>query len=169
MGAAQRDPVSETLDRAARALLARAYAAHGGWASTRLQDPTPAQLAWWIAHGINVLGADPAGRGGMNARSRWGRAYVRALWYQHKWYSADPSTGGWRDLPRASMRTPGIQVEVGPHRLALGVIPAGRPVRVRVASVRAAEARGRPEEAWAWADGGPRWADPDRRDWPVFG
>src|SRR5579859_4235361 len=63
VAAATRDPVSETLDRAARALLERVYKADGAWASTRLRDPTPAQLARWLTHGINVLGRDPVQRG----------------------------------------------------------------------------------------------------------
>ena len=169
MGAAQRDPVSESMDRAARQLLSRAYRAHGGWAATRLADPSAVQLAWWLAHGINVLSRDPVPRGGMNARNRWGRAFVRALWFQHKWFSGDPDTGGWRAQRRASMRWPGVEVEVGRHRQVLGVIPAGYPVRVRMADKKAAARRDRDEGSWAWADSGERWADPQERDWATFG
>jgi len=169
VGAAERDPVSQTMDTAARHLLGRVYRANGGWASTRLKDPTAGQLARWILQGINVLGRDPVARGGLNARSRWARAYVRALWYQHKWYSGDPDTGGWRAVRRAAPRHPGIEVVIGPHRGPTGVIPAGRPVKVRLASVAAAQRSGRPEQAWAWADDGPRWADPGERDWAAFG
>ena len=169
MGTAQRDPVAESMDQAARALLSRAYRARGGWASTRLADPSPAQLGRWIMQGINVTGRDPVGRGGFRAPNRWCRAFTRALWYQHKWYSGDPGTGGWRAQRRASMRWPGIEVGFGPHRTTLGVIPAGYPVRVRLASAQAAARRDRPEEAWAWADGGERWADPGDRDWAAFG
>lgn len=168
MGRAERDPVAVSMDGAARQLLARVYRARGAWVSTRLADPTPAQVAMWWLRGINVLAGDPVPRGGLNARSRWARAYVRALWYQHKWYSLRGG-GGWREERRMVMRHPGIQVEVGPHRAALGVIPAGRPVRVRLADPAEAEERGRPERAWAWADGGPRAADPTRRDWAAFG
>jgi hypothetical protein len=163
-----RDPVSQTMDQAARALLTRAYRARGGWAATRLKDPTPVEVARWWARGIHVLARDPAPRGGMNARTRWGRAYVRALWYQHKWYSAAPG-GGWRPQPRAAMRWPGIQVEIGPHRPATGVIPAGRPVRVRVANRRQARASDTPEDQWAWADNGARRADISDRDWQPVG
>ena len=168
MGAAQRDPVSESMDRAARALLGRAYRANGGWAGTRLQDPSPAQLALWIVQGINVAGRDPVDRGGFRAPNRWCRAFTRALWYQHKWYSAAPG-GGWRAQRRASMRWPGIEVSFGRHAAVLGVIPAGYPVRVRMASKAVAKKRDRPEESWAWADGGERWADPGERDWAAFG
>lgn len=157
------------MDRAARALLARAYHAGGGWAATRLADPSPVQLAYWLMQGINVLGRDPAPAGGMNARTRWCRAFVRAVWYQHKWYSGDPDTGGWRTVRRTAMRWPGVQVEVGRHRQVLGVIPAGYVVRVRLADKKAAAARGRSEDTWAWADGGARLADPAARDWAAFG
>lgn len=168
MGAAQRDPVSESMDRAARALLERAYRAKGSWAATRLADPTPAQLARWLAHGVNVLGRDPVPRGGFRAPNRWGRAFARALWYQHKWYSGAPG-GGWRAQRRAAMRHPGIEIEFGRHRAALGVIPAGYTVRVRTASKAAAVKRRRDPDSWEWADGGERWADPDGRDWAAFG
>lgn len=172
MPAAQRDPVSETMDRAARQLLGRAYNARGGWASTRLKDPTAAQLARWLLQGINVLGRDPVPRGGFNARTRWARAYCRALWFQHKWFSGDPDTGGWRAERRTTMRTPGIEIEVGRHKPVLGVLPAGFAIRVRVADTRAAARRNRDRETWAWnEDGepGPRWGDPADRDWPAFG
>lgn len=169
MAAAARDPVSETLDRAARALLARVYRADGAWASTRLRDPTPAQMARWLVYGINVLGRDPVDRGGFRAPNHWCRSFTRALWYQHKWWSGDPDTGGWREVRRASMRTPGIQVSFGRHAATLGVIPAGYPVRVRLADPEAAKRSGKPEEQWSWADGGQRWADPGDRDWPAFG
>ena len=157
------------MDRAARALLSRAYRARGGWASTRLQDPSPAQLGLWIVQGINVAGRDPVDRGGFRAPNRWCRAFTRALWYQHKWYSGDPDGGGWRAQRRASMRWPGIEVSFGRHAAILGVTPAGYPVRVRMASKAAAARRDRPEDTWAWADGGERWADPDARDWAAFG
>lgn len=156
------------MDKAARALLSRAYRARGGWASTRLADPSPGQLARWLLYGINVRGRDPVTRGGFRAPSRWCRAFNRALWYQHKWYSGAPG-GGWRVVRRASMRSPGIEVEFGRHRPAVGLIPAGYVVRVRTASKAAAGKRGRPQEEWAWADGGERWADPGERDWAAFG
>lgn len=157
------------MDGIARQLLDRVYGARGGWASTRLADPAPVQVAMWLLDGINVLGPDPVQRGGLNARSRWARAYVRALWYQHKWFSDDPDGGGWRVMPRATFRHPGIQVELGPHRAALGVIPAGRPVRVRLASAAAARKSGKPEDAWSWAASDHRRADVNRRDWDAFG
>lgn len=167
MATAQRDPVSITMDGAARQLLERAYNARGGWAATRLQDPTAAQIVLWLASGVNILARDPVAPGGLNARSRWGRAFVRALWYQHKWYSGDPDTGGWRDTQRTTMRPGGIQVEIGPHRMQLGVIPAGRVVRVRLGH---RPARPVPTSRWAWAEGdAERWGDPSYRDWAAFG
>lgn len=168
MGIAQRDPVSESMDAAARALLDRAYRANGGWAGTRLKDPSPAQLARWLMQGINVLGADPV-RGGQGVRTpnRWCRAFNRALWYQHKWYSAAPG-GGWRAQRRTAMRPRAIEVEFGRHRPVLGVIPAGYTVRVRFPAPAARRKRPVPEER-RWADGGPRWADPSKRDWAAFG
>jgi hypothetical protein len=144
------------MDTAARKLLTRVYKADGGWAATRLADPSPRQLAHWLSQGVNVLGKDPVPPGGFRAYNHWARSYTRALWYQHKWFSGDPDTGGWRSERRTSMRWPGIEVEFGRHRPALGVIPAGRPVRVRLADKRAARKRDRPESQWAWADNGPR-------------
>lgn len=164
MAGAARDPVSEKMDRAARQLLDRVYKAKGGWAATRLKDPTPEQKRLWLHRGINVTGPDPVG-GGFNARDRWARALVRALWYQHKWYSGRPG-GGWRAEPRNAPRHPGIQIEFGRRRPAAGVIPAGRPVRVRTASPAAARRTGKPEDEWSWAAGGRR-ADPADRDWPA--
>lgn len=166
MAGAARDPVSKSMDRAARQLLDRVYKARGGWVATRLKDPTPAQAARWLERGINVTGRDPVS-GGFNARTRWARALVRALWYQHKWYSGRPG-GGWRAEPRNAPRHPGIQVEIGRHRPATGVIPAGRAVRVRAASTAAARRSGKPEDEWSWAGGGRR-AEPSDRDWPATG
>jgi hypothetical protein len=165
---AARDPVSVTMDRAARQLLARVYRADGAWASTRLADPTARQLAGWIGHGINVRAPDPV-RGGFNARSRWARAFVRALWYQHKWYSSAPGGGGWRAEQRAANRRPGIQVEIGRALPRRGVIPPGRAVRVRLADPDAAERRGRPASEWSWAHDGHRRGDLQARDWPASG
>lgn len=168
MGGAQRDPVSEPFDRAARALLTRAYRARGGWAATRLADPSAAQLARWLLQGINVLSADPVRGGqGMRAPNRWCRGFTRALWHQHKWYSGAPG-GGWRAERRAAMRSPGIEVEFGRHRTVLGLIPAGYTVRVRYPAP-AARRKAPVPEARRWADGGPRWSDPSERDWEAFG
>lgn len=168
MAEARRDPVSETLDGAARLLLERVYRANGGWASTRLRDPSPAQLSRWLAEGINVLGKDTAGRGGFRVPNAWCRSFVRAVWYQHKWFSGEPNGGGWRTERRAAPRHPGVQIHFGRHAATLGVIPAGYPVRVRLADVAAAQASGRPESEWRWADKGPRWANPADRNWPAF-
>lgn len=166
--AATRDPVSELFDPGARALLARAYAAKGRWAGTRLADPGPRHLAWAARVGINVGGPDPAAGG--EARSRWARGFVRSLYYQHKWWS--DGDGGFRRTRRIEPRHAGaLEVEVGRRVPVLGVIPAGRAVRVRIrpggqAALRAVKRL--PDSARIYSDSGApagRWADPNRRDW----
>src|SRR5712691_4902670 len=86
-----RDPVSELLDRGARALLARAYSVRAGtWVMTRLADPSREHLDWAQDMGLDsLMGPDkPTTASGahVQAHTRWGRAFMRALWYQHKWY-----------------------------------------------------------------------------------
>ena len=134
-----RDPVALLLDRGARDLLARAYAApRGQWTMTRLADPTPRHAAWAAAaYGIAVNGPDNAstlsGRH-VNCHTRWGRAFMRALYWQHRWHG--PAAGGrpgLRGVRRMVPNTAALQVEWGRRMPALGVIPAGRAVRIRVA------------------------------------
>jgi hypothetical protein len=142
-GTFTRDPVSELLDGGARQLLERAYASPGKWVSTRLADPSPAHVAYFAARGIDVLAADTAGRK-LDARTRWARAYVRALYYQHQWHS-ELGTRGWRGQRRLTARTSGaLKIDVGRHVPETGVIPAGRIVSVVLfpggaAAVRAVE------------------------------
>ena len=159
---AERDPVSVLWDRGAAQLLVRARAARGGWAGTRIADPSPRQRAALMG----VYGIDPDGpdrpstatrRGGVNARTRWARGFVRAIYYAN-----DTRHGG-----------PGLalEVEVGVHRPPLGVIPAGRAVRLRVrrGGQVAMRAVGRkPDNARIWDDAGfpaGRFSDPALRDW----
>lgn len=160
---AERDPVSVLWDTAAAGLLARARSARGGWAATRIADPSPRQRAALMgAYGIDPDGPDrPSAvggrRGGLNARTRWARGFVRAIHYIN-----DTRHGG-----------PGLalEVDVGAHKPALGVIPAGRAVRVRVrrggqVAVRAVSRK--PDSARIWTDEGVpagRFSDPSRRDW----
>lgn len=170
---AKRDPVSEWFDAGARDLLARAYAHPGAWAATRLANPEPRHLARAAAMGIGLLGKDDVPAGGLNARTRWARGFVRALYYQHKWFS-DGETG-FRDQKRTEPRhSSALEVEVGRAVRKLGVIPAGRAVRIRVqAGGRAANraARAEPRSKRIYTDdrkAGARWADPARRDWAAM-
>jgi len=139
MPRAVRDPVSELFDGGARVLLERAYAARGGWAGTRLADPSPQHVRYFASLGIDVTGPDNASTAGghMNAHTRWGRAFMRSVWYQHKWYSGAPR-GGWRRSRRAVPRRVALELEWGRRMPALGIIPAGRAVRVRTHSIPAA-------------------------------
>ena len=160
----QRDPVSQLFDDAARTLLARAYARPGKWAGSRIADPGPRHRAWLAQHDIDPFERDRAG-GGM-AKTRWARGFVRALYYQHKWWSA--TGGGFRGEKRSTYRQTGaLVVEVGNVTMARGVIPRGRAVRVKLMPGGQAKSRavaGIPERE-TWADHGPAWADPGVRDW----
>jgi hypothetical protein len=162
-------------DAGARRLLARAYAKPGEWVMTRLADPTPGEAARCLAwYGINVLGPDNAptqsGRR-QDAHTRWGRGFVRALYYQHKWWSGLGSSG-WRASKRTTPRTAGaLQVEWGRRLPVLGVIPAGRAVRVRLArggqaAAKAVAAKGEGARIYD-ARGNPagRHAEASERDW----
>lgn len=167
-----RDPVSELFDAGARRLLERAYSRPGFWAETRLVPPTRRQVSWAAGLGIDVNGPDDVsarGGRGINAHSRWARGFVRSLYYQHRWYSGGAS---WRaDRRTAPRRSGALRVEVGRQAAALGVIPAGRVVRVQLDTGGMSKARavaGMPEtEQYVTNDGqrGPRWSDPALRDW----
>jgi hypothetical protein len=128
------------LDRGARDMLARVYAARRGeWVMTRLADPTDRHRAWARARGWDLDGPDNAATLSgkhVNAHSRWGRAFMRALWYQHRWYGPPPGrrgSGGVRTERRTVPSGMALQVEWGRRVPGLGVIPPGRAVRVRVA------------------------------------
>lgn len=163
-GTFDRDPVSELLDTGARRLLERAYASPGRWVTTRLADPTPGHRSYFGSVGINVDEADKAGRA-LNAHTRWARGFVRALYYQHAWFS-ELGGRGWRRQRRTTERKAGaLKVEVGRHMPELGVIPAGRIVRV-ILYPGGAPARRAAERAPAqYVGGGQAAADPTRRDW----
>src|SRR5215475_3750757 len=125
---ARRDPASELLDGAARRLISHALGSPGQWQSTRLADPGPQSRQILSSLGINWRGPDNAsarGGRGLNARDRWGRAMVRALYHQFRYFS--PVRGGtWRGEARAEPRHTGaLRVEVGARLPAVGVIPAG--------------------------------------------
>jgi hypothetical protein len=166
-----RDPVSVTFDAAAVRLLDRAYATRGKWVMIWLPDPTIRQRSRWLAEGINVGGPDnPTVHGGtgLDAKTRWARAFVRSLNYQKK----------------HAGRSGALRVEVGRHVPASpqfdpahperGGFPPRRRIRVQIASAgRAKEAAvTRLPDGDRWAVGpqgqrrrGPRWADPSLRDW----
>jgi hypothetical protein len=173
---ATRDPVSEWFDGSARRLLGRAYARPEIWIGTRVADPAPRHLARLAALGISATAGDPVqalpGRG-INARDRWTRGFVRAVYYQHKWYSGRPG-GGWRGAKRTVPRSASaLEVQVGRRVVPRGeLIPAGRAVRVRVRrggdqAYRAV--RRMPDSRRIFTDeggAGARWADPTvTRDW----
>lgn len=161
-GTFDRDPVSELLDSGARRILERAYASPGRWVTTRLADPEPGHVSYFGALGIDVNERDKAGRG-LNAHTRWGRGFVRSLYYQHLWYSTTGSGRGWRGQRRTAERTAGaLKIEIGRHMPELGVIPAGRIVRV-ILYPGGAAARRAVETPYLGA--GPAAADPARRDW----
>lgn len=150
----QRDPVSIPWDNAAMSLLKRALDARGAWVATRITDPTERQVGLYRSMGINVLGPDNAStKSGRHAnyRTRWCRGFARAF-YRIKGARA-------------------LELEVGAHKPALGVIPAGRAVRARVrpggqAARRAVQRKADSERIYD-DDGGAagRWADPEGRDW----
>jgi hypothetical protein len=162
-GPGERDPVSVLWDPAAAQLLGRARRARGQWAATRIADPSPRQrAALALSYGINVDGPDAPStqggrRGGLNARTRWARGFVRALYYAN-----DSRHGG-----------PGLalEVEVGAHKPPLGVIPAGRAVRVRVrrgGSVAIRAVQRKADGARIFDEAGMpagRFSDPSLRDW----
>lgn len=130
-----RDPVSELFDSAARRLLARAYGQRGRWTATRLAQPGPRHLAWAASQGINLLGPDPADTlsgGHQNARSAWARGFVRAVYYQHKWYYR-ANLGGLGELRRLVPNDAlAVRFRVGRLMPVRGVIPAGREVAILV-------------------------------------
>src|SRR5215510_6610053 len=95
----ERDPVSTWLDAGARRLLDRAYDAPGQWVTTRLANPGLRHRTRALALGTNLMGPDnasAAGSGGLDARTRWMRAFIRALYYQHRRYSTTQPGHPWR-------------------------------------------------------------------------
>jgi hypothetical protein len=167
--------VSVLLDRGAATLLARAYAVRSGtWVMTRLADPGDLHAEWARrSFGIDLMGPDNASTVSgqhANAHTRWGRAFTRSLYYQHRWYGDKPR-GGLRSQRRTVPYGVPLQVEWGARKPAVGVIPAGRSVRVRVAvggktALRVVQAK--PDSQRIYADDGTtaaRWSDASLRDW----
>lgn len=157
----ERDPVSVLFDRGARQLLERAYARPGQWVGTRIAGPSPGQVAYFASQGINVLGRDEQGR------DRWAAGFVRAVYHQHKWYRTGRGWGTRRTVPNEGRA---ISNELGRQLRALGVIPAGRAVRLKSrpgggAAVRGANRLPADERIFIGATQGPRAVDSTNRDW----
>lgn len=172
------DPLRDLFIPGARRLLERAYARPGVAVSTVLADPGEGARQLAARLGINPFGPDNVsargGRsGGLNARSRWARAFVRCLYDQHRWWAASHGpTGGWRrDKRMVPLDSRALEIEVGAHRPAVGVIPAGRPVTIRLRTGGAAKLRAvqrMPDKDRIYDDRGDtaaRWSDPALRDW----
>ena len=163
MAASRRDPVSELFDRGARTLLERAYARPGQWVGTRVAFPSARHVAYFAGEGINVLGQDQWGR------DRWAAGFIRAVYYQHKWFY---SQGQLRSERRTTAnQTRAVRYELGRRMPVRGVIPAGRAVRIRVEAgggKAMAAVKRLPESRRIYDDSGSpaaRWADPNERDW----
>lgn len=158
----ERDPVSVLFDAGARLLLERAYARPGQWAGTRITGPSPEQVAYFGAQGINVLGHDEWGR------DRWSAGFIRAVYHQHKWHRTGRGWGLRRMVPNEGRA---IGYELGQAKRALGVIPAGRAVRIvsRPGGQAAARAAGNlPADRRIITPGGEpgaRWSSLNDRDW----
>ena len=176
-GGYQPDPLRDKFIRGARALLDRGYGSPGSVQGTRLADPDAKAMRWCLARGINPRGPDNSSavaRGGLNARDRWMRAFIRCLYEQHLWWAGDhDEPDAWRmDRRLVAYRGRALIVAVGRRVPALGVIPAGRAVSIQVTSGgRAAAfraARRKQEQDRIYDDAGDpagRWSDPALRDW----
>lgn len=166
-----RDPLSELFDAGARRLLDRAYRDPLEWQYTRLVDPTPAELLTW--GGYDPLGPDPVP--GQRYVTRWGRAFARAVYYQHRWHSASSQGGPWRTERRATVRKSGaLLVEAGRYKptsiTGRLVLQRGLAFRVQLAhsgaDMRAAVASLPASQRWAGPEGhGPATSQLGDRDW----
>ena len=169
----ERDPVSVQFDNAARALLARAYRAGGGWAGTYVKNPSAEWQRWGRRHEIDLLGPDNASTNSgqhQDARTRWCRAFIRACYYQHKWYfyAEDGVRPGDRRV--TGNRGQALQFQVGTVRISPAGLVVGRAVRIRLLAggARASAAafvKPYDERIYDAGRAGARWADPAGRDW----
>jgi hypothetical protein len=169
----ERDPVSVQFDRAAARLLARAHRAGGQWAGTYVANPSREWQQWARRRGIDLLGPDNAStKSGQHqdARTRWCRAFVRSVYYQHKWffYAADgPRPGDKRATANSGQA---LQFQVGTVRISPAGLVVGRAVRIRLLAggARASAAafiKPYDERIYDAGSAGARWADPAGRDW----
>ena len=161
IGGFERDPVSVLFDTGARRLLARAYANRGKWQGTIVANPSPLLAARLVrTYGIRWDGPDNARTASgkkLNARTRWGRGFVRSVYHVNK--AVNGGRGG------------ASEVEIGRARPALGVIPAGRAVRVRTrpggrAALRSVQAKAEVDRIYD-DEGFPagRFSVAEERDW----
>jgi hypothetical protein len=96
---------------------------------------------------------------------------MRALWYQHRQFGPGIARDGVRDSRRMTPYGGALQMEWGRRLPALGVIPAGRAVRVRAAHGGATARRvvqSKPVAARIYTDHGDqggRYAVAAQRDW----
>lgn len=164
MTGSTRDPVSVAFDASARRLLAKAYASPREWVQVWLPDPTIRQRTRFLSAGVNVDGPDPLPKGGgVDAKTRWARGFVRAVYYQHKWFYAQGELGSDRRMTPNDSR--GLQYELG--RMTL----RGRAVRIRTrpgGSAAMKAVKRMPDQRRIYQDDGSpggRWADPAVRDW----
>lgn len=153
--------MSVLFDAGARRLLERAYSRPGQWTGTRIKAPTLAEAAWFGAQGIDVFGRDQLGR------DRWAAGFVRAVYYQHRNYRTGRGWDGRRMTPYDGRA---IRYELGRQLRAVGVIPAGRAVRIRSvpggpAARRAAEKLPRSQRILTDSGPGPAIAIAADRDW----
>lgn len=161
--------MSVQFDPAAAKLLRRAYAAKGGWVGTYVRNPSPQWLVWGARHGVNLLGKDTAGGG--QARTRWCRGFVRALYYNHKWHYYAGKGLDLSDRRVTASRSQALEFQVGTVRIDPRGLVVGRAVRIRLlkggaAALRAVEKL--PDSRRIFTeDGEPagRWSDPNGRDW----
>lgn len=171
-----RDPASVLLDTAAQRLLMRAYARPGQWVGTRLAVPDRRTERYLAAQGIQWAARDqPSAKsrtGGLNARTRWARAFVRAIYFQHNWYSGGGRAGFRAERRREERHSGAIKIEVGRAIGAGDGRPAGRAVRIkffpRGGQVAAAAAARLPDSDRIFTDSGEqtsRSSDPALRDW----
>jgi hypothetical protein len=164
-----RDPVSVLFDGAAQRLLSRAYARQGSWVAGRIPDPRDSHRSYLAGLGIDPDERDRVGVT-LDARTRWARGFVRALEYQHKWWSQDPDTGGWRERKRATARNDlGLVVDVG-RRLAGGrqagtALRPGRAVRIQMRPGARAWVAANRAAGQRWDESAAARSGPQTRDW----
>ena len=169
---APRDPVSELFDKGAAKLLRRAYASPGAWVGTRIAAPTPRHTRWAASIGIELSGPDRAPGGA--ARNRWMRAFVRSLYWQHKWFYREGEGLRLGDKRAAPNQSRALRYEVGLVRLErspAGIANRGRAIRIKLEQGGAAAEKAverMPASKRIFNDDGSigaRWSNPAERDW----